>query len=165
MGLDEFEESLLDEIRVKRDEALADPGLPRAGLALEIDAPDAVDFDDVDGPQHCDIVYSGAGSQGAQRRAALILSLMCNLNSITKGQQAIRGLFAIAHDRTGNLPTMPGIFPDYPAPIIRLGMGGRDLAMARWGMPTPKFALKGRTTDSGVTNRRRLAGSRASHRA
>jgi len=82
---------------------------------------------------------------------------MCNLYSITKGQQAIRDLFAVAHDRTGNLPSQPGIFPDYPAPIIRLGTGGRDLAMARWGMPTPKFALKGRTTDAGVTNVRNVS--------
>src|SRR3984957_326222 len=36
---------------------------------------------------------------------------MCNPCSETKGQAAIRGLFRTVHDRTGNLPAFPGIFP------------------------------------------------------
>jgi putative SOS response-associated peptidase YedK len=60
-------------------------------------------------------------------------------------------------DRTGNLPPLPGIFPDYPAPIVRNGEEGRELAMGRWGMPSPVFALKGRKTDPGVTNVRNVA--------
>ena len=40
---------------------------------------------------------------------------MCNLYSITKGQQAIRELTGAMRDRTGNLPPLPGIFPDYSA--------------------------------------------------
>jgi putative SOS response-associated peptidase YedK len=59
-------------------------------------------------------------------------------------------------DRTGNLPPLPGIFPDYSAPIVRNGGEGRELAMARWGMPSPAFALKGRKTDPGVTNVRNV---------
>ena len=55
-------------------------------------------------------------------------------------------------DRTGNLPLLPGIFPDYQAPIVRNQPDGRELTMARWGMPSPAFALKGRNCDSGVTN-------------
>jgi putative SOS response-associated peptidase YedK len=51
---------------------------------------------------------------------------------------------------------MPGIFPDYAAPV-RLGADGRELVMARWGMPSPVFALKGRSCDSGVTNVRNAA--------
>jgi putative SOS response-associated peptidase YedK len=35
------------------------------------------------------------------------------------------------------LPPLPGIYPDYGAPIIRNGPEGRELVMARWGMPTP----------------------------
>jgi putative SOS response-associated peptidase YedK len=66
---------------------------------------------------------------------------MCNLYSMTKGQQAIRALFAVADDRTGNLPSMPGIFPDYPAPIVRNADGVRELALARWGMPSSSKAL------------------------
>jgi putative SOS response-associated peptidase YedK len=66
---------------------------------------------------------------------------MCYLCSLTKDQQAIRDLFAVTHDRTANSAPLPAVFPDYPAPIIRLGAGGRDLVMARWGMPSPQFAL------------------------
>ena len=67
---------------------------------------------------------------------------MCNLYSLTKGQDAIRQLFGVTDDRTGNLPPLPGIFPDYPAPIVRAAEGGgRELVMARWGMPSSKKAL------------------------
>lgn len=82
---------------------------------------------------------------------------MCNLYSLTKGQQAIIQLASVLGDRTGNLPPMPGIFPDYPAPIVRNGADGRELALARWGMPSPQFVLKGRTVDPGVTNVRNVA--------
>jgi putative SOS response-associated peptidase YedK len=77
---------------------------------------------------------------------------MCNLYSITKGQQAIREFTRAVTDRAGNLPPLPGVFPDYAAPIVRNQPDGRELAMARWGMPSPAFALKGRKTDPGVTN-------------
>lgn len=42
---------------------------------------------------------------------------MCNLYSMTTNVEAIRRLFAVdpASDLSGNLPSMPGIFPDYPA--------------------------------------------------
>jgi hypothetical protein len=38
--------------------------------------------------------------------------------SLTKAQDAMRALFRFKKDLTGNLPPMPGIFPDYPAPIV-----------------------------------------------
>jgi putative SOS response-associated peptidase YedK len=83
---------------------------------------------------------------------------MCNLYSITKGQQAIRDLAGTMRDLTGNLPMLPGVFPDYSAPIVRTaGDVVRELAMARWGMPSPIFALKGRKSDGGVTNIRNVA--------
>ena len=63
---------------------------------------------------------------------------MCNLYSLTKGQTAIRDWFRVRHDRTGNLPLFPGVFPDQMAPIVRTGGDGeRELVMARWGMPGP----------------------------
>jgi putative SOS response-associated peptidase YedK len=82
---------------------------------------------------------------------------MCNLYAVTKGQQAIRELTRAMLDRTGNLPPLPGIFPDYQAPIVRNTADGRELTLARWGMPSPVFALKGRTSDPGVTNVRNTA--------
>jgi putative SOS response-associated peptidase YedK len=82
---------------------------------------------------------------------------VCNLYSLTKGQAAILEMTRAMVDRTGNLPPLPAIFPDYPAPIVRNGGSGRELAMARWGMPSPVFALKGRKTDPGITNVRNLS--------
>jgi putative SOS response-associated peptidase YedK len=81
---------------------------------------------------------------------------LCNLYSVTKGQQAIRELAGAMHDRTGNLPPHYGIFPDYAAPIVRNQPEGRELMMARWGMPSPVFALKGKKSDPGVTNVRNV---------
>jgi putative SOS response-associated peptidase YedK len=62
---------------------------------------------------------------------------MCNLYSITRNQAAIRALFKVTKDSSGNLPPMPAIFPDQPAPVVRANEGERELIMMRWGMPNP----------------------------
>ncbi|KQT62563.1 MULTISPECIES: SOS response-associated peptidase [unclassified Aureimonas] len=77
---------------------------------------------------------------------------MCNLYSLTKGQAAILEFTRAAIDRTGNLPPLPGIFPDTAAPVVRNVEAGRELTMMRWGMPSPQFALEGKKVDGGVTN-------------
>ncbi len=59
-------------------------------------------------------------------------------------------------DNIGNLASLPAIFPDQSAPVVRQTADGRELAMMRWGMPSPSFALKNRKTDPGVTNVRNL---------
>jgi putative SOS response-associated peptidase YedK len=66
---------------------------------------------------------------------------MCNLYSLRSSQAAIADIARAMHDRTGNMPPLPGIFPDYSAPIVRTVAGERELAMARWGMPSSKKAL------------------------
>lgn len=40
-------------------------------------------------------------------------------SSITTDQAAISGLFRAINRFVGNLPPMPGVFPDYLAPVIR----------------------------------------------
>src|SRR5690242_10193889 len=87
----------------------------------------------------------------------MVNSAMCNLYSMTKSQQAIRDMVRVWRDTTGNLPPLPGIYPDYPAPIVRNTPDGRELIMARWGMPTPPKFLEGRKSDPGVTNIRNPA--------
>ena len=71
-------------------------------------------------------------------------SIMCNLYSVTKGQQAIRKFTRAATDTTANLPSLPGIFPDMMAPVVRNSAddpSNRELTMMRWGMPgPPQFA-------------------------
>ncbi len=85
---------------------------------------------------------------------------MCNLYSQTKSQDAMRYAFEGVikngegiEDLSGNLPPMSGIWPDYGAPIfLHEPNGGWELSKARWGIPTPQTYLKGKRTDSGVTN-------------
>lgn len=63
---------------------------------------------------------------------------MCNLYSMTRSQEAMRRLFGIGRDSTGNLPAMPAIFPDQMAPVIIAGQDGeRALGLMRWGLPGP----------------------------
>jgi len=86
---------------------------------------------------------------------------MCNLYSNTTAQEAMRRLFAPLPviDRLGNLPPLPEVYPDYMAPILRACAGGRELVMARWGLPTPPHYLAGKKTDRGVTNVRNTGSS------
>jgi putative SOS response-associated peptidase YedK len=62
---------------------------------------------------------------------------MCNLYSVTKSQEAIRRWFAVRHDRAGNLPALPGVYPDGMAPVVRSTGESRELMMMRWGFPPP----------------------------
>ena len=55
-------------------------------------------------------------------------------------------------DRTSNLEPLSAIFPDTSAPVIRTTPVERELTRMRWRMPSPKFALKNRKTDRGVTS-------------
>jgi putative SOS response-associated peptidase YedK len=77
---------------------------------------------------------------------------VCNLYSITTNQAAIIALFRVMNRYVGNLPPMPGVFPDYPAPVVRNAAGGeRELTMMRWGMPPPP-----RSGGYPVTNTKRI---------
>src|SRR5258708_1639661 len=62
---------------------------------------------------------------------------MCNLYSITTNQAAILALFRVINRYVGNLPPMPGVYPDFSAPVVRNTGAERELAMMRWGMPPP----------------------------
>ena len=66
---------------------------------------------------------------------------MCNLYRQRTGPQAIMDLAKAMTSTVGNLA--PGdIYPDYPAPIVRTNANGvRELALARWGMPSSKKAI------------------------
>lgn len=76
---------------------------------------------------------------------------MCNLYSELKSQSAVRQWARAMHDRTGNLPALPAIFPDMMAPVVRKAADGEpELVMLRWGMPSPPAYVTG--IDRGVTN-------------
>jgi putative SOS response-associated peptidase YedK len=52
---------------------------------------------------------------------------MCNLYSITTNQAAIIALFRVINRFVGNLPPVPGVFPDYPAPVVRNAGAVREM--------------------------------------
>jgi putative SOS response-associated peptidase YedK len=55
---------------------------------------------------------------------------MCNLYSITTNQAAIAALFRVLNQNVGNLPPMRGVFPDYPAPVLRNVGAERELPLS-----------------------------------
>ena len=85
------------------------------------------------------------------------LGRMCNLYSMNKTREEVRLLIGALRDLTANQPPLPGIYPDYEAPIVRLESDQRIMTNARWGLPSPAFALQGRNSDSGITNVRNTA--------
>ena len=71
---------------------------------------------------------------------------MCNLYSITTNQAPIIALFRVMNQYVGNLPPMPGVFPDYPAPVVRNAGTVREMVMMRWGVPPPRLNFLARLT-------------------
>lgn len=52
-----------------------------------------------------------------------------------------------------DLSWKPHIYPDYRAPIVHLNdEGAQEVQFARWGLPSPAFALADKKVDKGVTN-------------
>ena len=82
---------------------------------------------------------------------------MCNRYAMNRTREEVRLSAKALRDLNNNQPPLPGIFPDYPAPIVRIQNGVREMANARWGMPSPAFALQGRNSDPGITNVRNTA--------
>jgi putative SOS response-associated peptidase YedK len=64
-------------------------------------------------------------------------SQMCNLYSVTRSQEAVRRAFGVMRDLTGNLPSLPAVFPDTLAPVVRTARDGDRETMMRWGFPPP----------------------------
>ena len=57
---------------------------------------------------------------------------MCSLYSVTTNREAIRRLSQAMSDTIGNMPELPGIYPDYLAPIVRLDSSGQgEVVLAR----------------------------------
>jgi putative SOS response-associated peptidase YedK len=67
---------------------------------------------------------------------------MCNLYSLNKGQDALKSFFKVTQDDTGNMPPLPGIFPDTMAPVIRQRGDERVMQMMLWGFPPPDLGIR-----------------------
>jgi hypothetical protein len=71
---------------------------------------------------------SAAGRSTPDRCGGVLAGI---LYWISSNQKAIIDLARALRDLTGNLPPLPGVFPDYRAPIVRNGdVGARELAIA-----------------------------------
>src|SRR5579875_1509718 len=67
---------------------------------------------------------------------------MCNLYAMMKARAEAARLAGAFRDLNNNQPTLPGVYPDYAAPVImRRDDGQREMRDMRWGMPTSKKAL------------------------
>jgi putative SOS response-associated peptidase YedK len=65
---------------------------------------------------------------------------MCNLYSVTTNQKAVRDLVKAVRHLTGNMPSLPAVFPNRSAPVVRTAPDGvRELLMTRWGFPPPSI--------------------------
>jgi putative SOS response-associated peptidase YedK len=66
---------------------------------------------------------------------------MCNLYRQRTGPLAVMDMAKAMTSSVGNLA--PGdVYPDYAAPIVRTDANGvRELALARWGMPSSSRAV------------------------
>jgi putative SOS response-associated peptidase YedK len=81
---------------------------------------------------------------------------VCNLYSLSQGQDALRRFFKVTRDETGNQPPVLGIYPDTLAPVVRQDGDGRVMERMRWGFPLPlNFSRPG----TPVTNVRNLKSS------
>lgn len=76
---------------------------------------------------------------------------MCNLYRMTSNADAIAQLFGPFSAIESNVPPQLEIFPDYQAPVIVAGEGGRRLTTMTWGWPPPGQVKRP------VTNIRNLA--------
>lgn len=63
---------------------------------------------------------------------------MCNLYSVRRPQKEIVELVKAIRDLTGNMPSLPAVFPNGRAPVVRVAPDGvMELTMMRWGFPPP----------------------------
>jgi hypothetical protein len=60
---------------------------------------------------------------------------VCNLYSNFATQASMAKAFAAKRDNSGNVPLLPGIFPDQMAPVVRMCDGERELIQMRWSFP------------------------------
>jgi hypothetical protein len=79
--------------------------------------------------------------RGHSEGSAVTQQFMCNLYSITTNQAAIAALFRVMNRYVGNLPPMPGVFPDNRPRLIRNSGDDREMTMMRWGMPPPPHLI------------------------
>jgi putative SOS response-associated peptidase YedK len=58
---------------------------------------------------------------------------MCNLYSLNKNKNTVATMFRVPHNRTVHIDPLPGIFPNYTAPVVRHAADGeREMVLMSW---------------------------------
>ena len=86
---------------------------------------------------------------GRDRNHPVLHNYPCHVQPLFDHHEpsGIIALFRVVNRYVGNLAPMPGVFPDYPAPVVRNTDADTELVTMRWGMPPPP-----RTGGPPVTN-------------
>jgi putative SOS response-associated peptidase YedK len=64
-----------------------------------------------------------------------------------------------------NLAPMPGVFPDYPAPVVKNADAEREMTMMRWGRCGCAPAMASHFADPALVNRAARASRPCGHRS
>jgi putative SOS response-associated peptidase YedK len=68
---------------------------------------------------------------------------MCNLYAMMRARAEVAMAAGAMRDRNNNQPPSPGIYPDYPAPVVLIGEDGqREMRDMRWGLPSPAWVTQ-----------------------
>jgi len=68
---------------------------------------------------------------------------MCNLYAMMRTRAEAATAAGAMRDRSNNQPPSPGIYPDYPAPVVLIGEDGqREMRDMRWGLPSPTWVTQ-----------------------
>jgi putative SOS response-associated peptidase YedK len=68
---------------------------------------------------------------------------MCNLYAMMRARAEVATAAGAMRDRNNNQPPSPGIYPDYPAPVVLTGEDGqREMRDMRWGLPSPAWVTQ-----------------------
>lgn len=64
---------------------------------------------------------------------------MCNLYSLNKNRDSIAKMFKVGHNRAIDISRLPGIFPNYNAPVVcQAADAEREMVSMNWGFVLPQ---------------------------
>ena len=64
------------------------------------------------------------GRREARNASNAEINTMCNLYSLNKNRESVAKMFNVGHNRSIDIPLLPGIFPNYNAPVVRQALDG-----------------------------------------
>ena len=84
---------------------------------------------------YCPHLAHGIGIKNKQRTSQPV----CNIYSLNKNRESIAKMFKVGHNRSIDISRLPGVFPNYNAPVIRMAADGeREMVNLNWGFVLPQ---------------------------